>query len=74
MKKKLLGFIETDPFILFHYIPLIAVIFLANLLFNILIAPREFMHGYISLAVLIGWYYIFLLVGDQLIHYIGGKY
>ena len=72
--KKFLGFINLDAFTLFHYLPLIAVIYLAQLTAQFLdvndlisISP---VGGWIAL---IGINYIFLLVGDQLIHFIGGR-
>lgn len=74
MKKKFLGFIETKPFILFHYLPLIFVIFLAGFSFNQFISPYVLNNTYIYWVSAIAWYYVFLLVGDQLIHYLGGQY
>jgi len=77
MKKLFLGFIEKDPFIWFHYLPLVGVVFLAhylsvNPLFNLeSLTQSNPALGWSLLAV---WYYLFLLIGDQLVHKIGGKY
>lgn len=74
--KKLLGFINTKPKILFHYIPLTGVVFLAHYLsvnkyFNLETAVQaNTVLGWATLAL---WYYAFLLIGDNLIHTIIGE-
>lgn len=71
--KKLFNFIETDPLILFHYIPLIGVIigwyFFSNWLgiMNIQDKTTQWLS-------IIGTLYLFLLIGDNLMHKLINKY
>jgi hypothetical protein len=70
-KKKLFGFIETDPRILFHYLPLVGVVFLAhwtsvNPLFNLESLTQT--NPILGWSLLTAWYYLWLNVGDNFIH------
>ena len=73
----LFGFIEKDPIIWFHYLPLVGIVFLAHYLsvnkfFNLeALTQTNPILGWFLLA---GWYYVFLLLGDQLVHKTIGKY
>ena len=73
--KKLFGFIDKKPMIWFHYIPLVGVIFLAhwlsvNRFFNLeALTVTHPIEGWLLLGL---WYYLFLLIGDNLIHTIIG--
>lgn len=71
MAKKFLGFIETNPLILFHYIPLVGVVFLAhylstNSLFNLETLTQT--NPILGWSLLGLWYYLFLMIGDNFVH------
>jgi len=75
MTKLKLGFIDARPKIIFHYIPLVATIFLAhylsaNSLFNLesLVQTNPGL-GWILLFL---WYYAFVFLEDNLFHAIFG--
>lgn len=75
MTKKFLGFISTKPFDLFHYLPLVGFVILGyylsvwlNLMELVVSNP---VLGWVSLVSV---YYVVLLLGDNLIHKIGGQY
>lgn len=73
---KLFGFINTKPKLLFHYLPLTGIVFLAHFLsvnkyFDLeTLTKTEPVLGWSALVL---WYYIFLLIGDNLIHSIIGE-
>lgn len=75
--KKFLGFIDKKPLIIFHYLPLTGVVFLAHYLSNNRFFNLEnlaqYSNPYYGWALLFVWYYIFLLLGDNLIHTIIGE-
>lgn len=69
--KKLFGFIDKDPLIWFHYLPLVGIIFLAhwlsaNRFFNLetLIQTKPAL----GWPLIILWYYAWILIGDNFIH------
>lgn len=75
MAKKLFGFIDNKPFIWFHYLPLVGVMYIAhhfstNSLFNLETLTQT--NPALGWALMTIWYYAFFLVGDNLIHTIGG--
>lgn len=74
-KKKLFGFIEKDPLIWFHYIPLVGIVvftyFLSQWLGLMELVENNAVFGW---SLLLALYYVMLLVGDQLVHKIIGKY
>jgi hypothetical protein len=73
MVKKLLGFIDTRPHILFHYLPLVGFVILGYYLTVYLglmqLVQNEPILGWTSLIAV---YYIVLLIGDQFIHSVVG--
>lgn len=75
MTKKFLGFIDKDPVLLFHYLYLVGVLYLAhylstNQLFNLeTLTQTNPLLGWTLLTI---WYYIFFMVGDNLFHTITG--
>jgi hypothetical protein len=68
-KRKLFGFIETDPKILFHYLPLVGVViagyYISTSLGLMELVKTNAVLGWSALVLL---YYITLLIGDNLIH------
>ena len=73
---KLFGFIDKRPLIIFHYLPLTGVVFLAHYLSVNRFFNLEYISPYlpvVSWLKLAAWYYLFLLVGDNLIHKIIGE-
>jgi hypothetical protein len=74
--KKLLGFIDRNPLLLFHYLPLTVIVFLAhyfsvNKFFNLETLTQT--NPILGWSLLTIWYYVFLLIGDNLIHKAIGK-
>lgn len=71
MTRKFLGFIDKDPVILFHYLYLVGILYLAHYL----IANRFFnlealtitspVLGYILMTI---WYYVWFLIADNAFH------
>jgi len=76
MSSKFFGFIDKRPLIWFHYLPLTGVVFLAHYLsvnrfFNL--ETISTINPWFSWLRLAAWYYLFLLVGDNIIHKIIGE-
>lgn len=75
MAKLFLGFIDSRPKIIFHYIPLVLTIFLAhylstNRLFNLeTLTQTNPVLGWTLLGL---WYYLFVFLEDNLFHAIFG--
>jgi len=75
MKKLFLGIIEKKPLIWFHYLPLVGVVFLAHWLSDIIgIEGLVLTNPVLGWSLLVAWYYIFLLIGDGIIHRLIGEY
>jgi hypothetical protein len=71
--KKLFGFIDKKPLIWFHYLPLVGVIVSAHYTSMLLgLETLTQTQPILGWTLLIGWYYAFLLIGDNLIHTILG--
>lgn len=66
-KKKLFGIFDKRPLIWFHYVLLLGVIFGAYYLGDFLLQET-----FNKLWVMAVWFYVFISVGDQLIHKILG--
>lgn len=69
--KKILGIFDKRPLIWFHYVLLVGVIFLAhylstNKLFNLESLTQ--INPILGWTLLFIWYFLFLGIGDQLIH------
>jgi len=62
MGDKFLGIFDKRPLIYFHYVLLVGVLWLA-----LEVVPSTF--GYWSIW---GWIFVWITVGDQLIHYVLG--
>ena len=71
MKRKV---ISSEPLIWFHYLLLVGIVFLAHWLSGIVglegLVSREFPINIFGWFYLVIWYYLFLSIFDQIIHYI----
>lgn len=68
MKRKLFS---REPLIWFHYALLIFIIFLAHWLSGLIGLEGYVMSNHwLGWTLLFIWYYVFVSVGDQIIHYI----
>ena len=75
MPKLFLGFIDARPKIIFHYIPLVAAIFLAHYLsvnkfFNLEALTQT--NPALGWSLLFLWYYAFAFLEDNLWHAVMG--
>jgi len=63
--------LSNKPLIWFHYVLLVAILFLAHWLSGFVgleaLTQTQFWLGWTLIAI---WYYVFFAFGDQLIHYI----
>ena len=67
MEKKIYGILDRRPLIWFHYVLLVGILFLSHYAGNTYFDLDN--KTYIFMAI---WYYIWISVGDQLIHKILG--
>jgi len=65
--KKILGIFSKEPLIWFHYVLLIGVLFLAYYIGDYLINLST-----ASWYIMAVWFYLFISIGDQIIHKILG--
>lgn len=67
MKKKILGIFDRRPLIWFHYVLLLGVLYGGWYLGDFILGE-----SFIKLPIMLAWFYIFISIGDQLIHKILG--
>lgn len=67
MAPKILGIFDRRPLIWFHYILLIGILFLSHYIGTLYFNLDS--QSYTFMAI---WYFLWISIGDQLIHYILG--